>query len=188
MMLNLIKGAPESKSRVVYYVLGGVIFFSLTLGVVEYRLHHAPTAPQRNASNNDQQALAQDKNDRVRVEATKSTIKETRQFSGSVSQVVSLKEQQMKILTIRTFIIDSSLLETMDISSASAGTVRDLPMRQEDVEVIVDGKTALKGVSFDNLQSGDFVLVKTIQSISEGVRLSAETLELIKAVDRKVRD
>jgi hypothetical protein len=190
MMLNLIKRIPEASGHKKYIVGALALIAIIGFASFEYRSHLAPPDAKDAGETErpDQRTVTNPKNDRELGEATKGVLQETKQFSGAVSQIVSLKEPQMKILTIKTFIIDRDSLNSIDFSDTAKGAVKDLPMRQENVDVVVNDKTALRGVTFDGLRSGDFVIVKTLQSVSDGIRLSAESLELVKAVDRKDRD
>lgn len=112
------------------------------------------------------------------VEAVRTIASQIRQFSGTISQIVSPKGNEARFLTIDAFVMDQDRLTEIDTSDASGS--QEIPTKKEQIEVIADAKTEIQGGSLESLSAGDFVSVETMEPVGSVPQVPAKTIVVVK--------
>lgn len=109
-------------------------------------------------------------------EQTRKALMESKSFVGMIEQVTTPKDGNVKFLRVRTSIIDESRLSETDFSAGA----HELPLREETVDVaVMSGTVFSAGMNLESIHSGMMVAVRTKESLSSDVQLTAQSVDVL---------
>lgn len=186
-MFNFVKKTSGASGQIKkYYLLLCVLGIIIIFGFVEFRINRElfPWDKENDAYLDSGVKSNAAISDGYVDDATQMVLKNTKQVSGVVTQTISLEGTTKRVLTIHAFVVDEEQLKNDAVLNTVQDLAQDIPMKEKDVDVTVNEQTVLKGVSFKELQPGDFISVQTTEPISSSSQFFAETVELVKRFEQ----